>query len=113
MIKSPVSDFMKTTNFHSPTKFFSEKMSNNSPPVSQAYGVSPTNNSLIPIVTSPSIKSLNTRGRRADSVTEVNSYQLKKINDNLCKLAAYLEDEKDEEESKVSQFLGTQPIPSS
>ena len=71
---------------------------------------------MIPIVTSPSIKSLNTRGRRADSVTEVNSYQLKKINDNLSKLAAYLEDEKDEkdeEETKVSQFLGTQPIPSS
>ena len=113
MLKSPVSDFMKTTNFHSPKKFFSEKMSNNSPPVSQAYAVSPTNNSLIPIVTSPSIKSSNTRGRRADSVTEVNSYQLKKINDNLSKLAAYLEDKKDEEETKVSQFLGTQPIPSS
>ena len=113
MLKSPVSDFMKTTNFHSSSKFFSEKMSNNSPPVSQAYAVSPTNNSLIPIVTSPSIKSSNTRGRRADSVTEVNSYQLKKINDNLSKLAAYLEDKKDEEETKVSQFLGTQPIPSS
>ena len=71
---------------------------------------------MIPIVTSPSFKSLNNRGRRADSVTEVNSYQLKKINDNLSKLAAYLEDEKDEkdeEETKVSQFLGTQPIPSS
>ena len=77
-------------------------MSNNSPQASHAK--SHTNNSLIPIITSPSIRSSIDRARRADSVTEVNSYQLKKINDNLSKLAAFLDDNNDEEaeETKVS-----------
>ena len=67
-----------------------------------SHMISPTNNSLIPIVTSPSIKSSIGRYRRADSVAEVNPQQLRKINDNLSKLAAFLDDKDDDEEVEVS-----------